>query len=479
MARLRNVRRTTAGAALLSLAVGVVGLAPTASNASSHREAPLIAGDARADNTDVYAFTSPDKPDTVSLVANWIPFEEPNGGPNFYPFAENTHYLVRIDNNGDGMADINYIWTFTNHYRDAKHQFLYNTGVVNSLTSPNLNFYQTYTLQKEDGPGGPKTIVSNAIVAPSDTGVASMPNYAALRSQATYSLPGGGKTYAGQADDPFFLDLRIFDLLYGANLSEAGHDTLSGYNVNTLALQIPKSDLALKGNATRNPVIGIWSTTAERSVTLQSGARVATGPYVQVSRLGNPLVNEAVVPLAYKDAFNSIAPNVDRFVAPVVDAVLHPIVPALIQSIYGIPAPKGPRNDLAEIFLTGIAKNAPTLDGTKAPIQADLNSPILNKDQDPKKFVPSEELRLNMAVPVTASPNRLGVLGGDLQGFPNGRRLGDDVVDIAIQALEGAAVTGIVPALAAGDAVNANDHAFGTTFPYVALPNTAAVNTAH
>ena len=478
MHKVRRLRRTTAGAALVSLAVGVVGLAPTASNASSHREAPLIAGDPRADNTDVYAFTSPDKPNTVTLIGNWIPFEEPNGGPNFYPFAENTHYIMRIDNNGDGMSDINYIWTFTNHYRDNKHEFLYNTGVVNSITSPNLNFYQTYTLQKEEGAGGPKTIISNAIVAPSDTGVASMPNYAALRSQATYALPGGGQTYAGQADDPFFLDLRIFDLLYGANLSEAGHDTLSGYNVNTLALQIPKSELALKGNAWRNPVIGVWSTTAERSVTLGIGARVATGPYVQVSRLGNPLVNEAVVPLAYKDAFNSIAPNADRFVAPVVQAVLHPIVPALIQSIYGIPAPKGNRDDLAEIFLTGIAKNAPTLDGTKAPIQADLNSPILNKDQNWKTFVPSEELRLNMSTPVTVNPNRLGVLGGDLQGFPNGRRLGDDVVDIAIQALEGAAVTGIVPALAAGDGVNTNDHPFGTTFPYVALPNTAAVNTA-
>jgi Domain of unknown function (DUF4331) len=160
----------------------------------------------------------------------------------------------------------------------------------------------------------------------------------------------------------------------------------------------------------------------------------------------------------------------------VVKAVLNPIVPQVVQSVYGIPAPKGPRNDLVEIFLTGIAKNAPTLDGSKAPIQADLNSPILNKDQDPKTFVPSEELRLNMAVPPAASPNRLGVLGGDLQGFPNGRRLTDDVVDIGLQALEGAATNGIVAPLAAGDAVDTNDHSFGTTFPYVALPNTASVN---
>ena len=476
-----RLRKTTAGAvALLTLAGGAAALAPTASLASSHREAPLIGGDARADNTDLYAFVSPDKPDTVTLVSNWIPFEEPNGGPNFYPFAENTHYIIRIDNNGDGMADINYMWTFTNHYRDAKGEFLYDTGVVNSVNDPTLNFYQTYTLQKQNTPGGWTTIVNNAVVAPSDTGVASMPNYANLRNEAVKPLPGGGKTFAGQSDDPFFLDLRVFDLLYGGNLTEAGHDTLSGYNVNTLALQVPKADLAYRGDPTRNPVVGIWSTTAEHSVNMATiGAASATGPFVQVSRLGNPLVNEAVVPLAYKDAFNSIAPNDDRFVAPVVNAVLHPIVPQLIQSIYGIPAPTGPRNDLVEIFLTGIAKNAPTLDGSKPPIQADLNSPVLNKDQDPTKFVPSEELRLNMSIAPTATPNRLGVLGGDLQGFPNGRRLTDDVVDIALQALEGAATKGIVAPLAAGDGVNANDHAFGTTFPYVALPNTAAVNTQH
>jgi Domain of unknown function (DUF4331) len=474
-------RRTvaTAGAAVFALSGGAAVLAPTASQASSHREAPLIAGDPRADNTDVYAFVSPDKTSTVTLLANWIPFEEPNGGPNYYPFAQNTHYMLHIDNNGDGVADINYIWTFTNHYRDAKGEFLYNTGVVNSVHDKTLNFYQTYTLQKETGPSGPKLILKQGIVAPSDTGVASMPNYAALMKQATVTTLGGGKAFAGQADDPFFLDLRIFDLLYGSNLSEAGHDTLAGYNVNTLGIQVPKSDLAYKGNPTRNPVIGVWSSTAERTVTVNSAGKAKLGPYVQVSRLGNPLVNEAVVPLAYKDAFNAIPPAVDHTVAPVVAAVLHPIVPALIQKIYGIKAPAGPRDDLAEIFLTGIAKSAPTLDGTKAPIQADLNSQVLNEDVNPAKFVPAEELRLNMSVPVTAKPNRLGVLGGDFQGWPNGRRLGDDVIDIALQALEGAAQTGkIVAPLAAGDGVNTNDHAFGKTFPYVAKPNTAAVNQA-
>jgi len=176
------------------------------------------------------------------------------------------------------------------------------------------------------------------------------------------------------------------------------------------------------------------------------------------------------VPLKYKDAFNGLQPWQDHTVAPVVAKVTDPIVPHLVQSIYGIPAPPTPRNDLVEIFLTGICK-------TCGPIAADLNSQKLNADVKSSAFVPSEELRLNMSIAPTASPSRLGVLGGDLQGYPNGRRLTDDVVDIELQALEGAAQTGhLVSALAAGDGVNANDTPFGNTFPYVALPHTAAVN---
>nr|WP_229928106.1 DUF4331 domain-containing protein [Kitasatospora indigofera] len=467
------------GVLALAAAGALAGLTPGVSSASSHREAPLIAGDPRADNTDVYAFVSPDKPDTVTLIANWIPFEEPNGGPNFYAFADDARYNIKIDADGDGRADTTYTWTFSNHYRDDANQFLYNTGVVNNLDDPTLNFRQTYTLTETHADGSSKTLLKDAVAAPSNTGQASMPNYAALRQQATRELPGGGQTYAGQADDPFFLDLRVFDLLYGGNLKESGHDTLSGYNVNTIAIQVPKKDLALKGDPTRNPVVGVWSTTDRKGATVVAdkggeGAAADKGGegFHQVSRLGNPLINEVVVPIKYKDAFNALSPEKDATVTPVVDKVKDPIVPKLIQSVYGIPAPATPRNDLVEIFLTGICKAC-------GPIQADLNSQQLNADVSKEKFLPGEELRLNMSVPPSASPNRLGVLGQDLAGFPNGRRLADDVVDIELQALEGAAQTGtIVPALAAGDGVNANDHAFGKTFPYVALPNTAAVNQA-
>jgi len=480
-------RRLSLFAAVATIATtgAMVGLTPGIASASSHREAPLTAGDPKIDNTDVYAFVSKDKTDSVTLIANWIPFEEPNGGPNFYPWQAGAHYDINVDNNGDGKADYIYRWVFKDVDKRGTNTFLYNNGPVTSLGDPNLLFKQTYTLTEIDKTNGTSHLLTTGVSAPSNVGPASMPNYAKLRNQAVKSFPtkdsfDGHKTFAGQSDDSFFLDLRIFDLLYGGNLSERGQDTLCGYNVNTIALQVPKSDLALRNDANSNPVVGIWSSTSKQTMKLTAGKATPSGPFVQVSRLGNPLVNEVVVPAGLKDAFNAITPNVDHTIKPVVNRVLYPEVPKLIQAIYGVPAPKTPREDLFEIFLTGIAKNAPTSNGSKAPIQADLNSQLLNKNVNAANFLPAEELRLNMAIDPTANPNRLGVLAGDLQGFPNGRRLTDDVVDIELQALEGAAQTGkLVPALAAGDKVNANEKAFGTSFPYIALPNNKAVNHAN
>lgn len=459
------------GAGALATGLTVLTLAPGTSAASSHREAPLIAGDPRADNTDVYAFTSPDRSDTVTLIANWIPFEEPNGGPNFYQFADDARYNIKIDNTGDGKADVTYTWKFRTTVRDAAGQFLYNTGPVTSLNDPDLNIRQFYDLTVTTA-RGTSTLLRSVPVAPSNVGKASMPNYGTLRSQALRSLPRGGKAFAGQAEDPFFADLRVFDLLYGGDLSERGQDTLAGYNVNSVALQIPKKDLALRGNSARNPVVGIWSTTDRRGVQVtDSRTKDSAAGWKQVSRLGNPLVNEVVVPLKFKDAFNTLNPSQDRTVQPVVDKVLDPILPKLIQKVYGVPAPKTPRNDLAEIYLTGICKAC-------GPIKADLNAHRLNKDAPLRSIVPAEELRLNMSVPPTAAPQRLGVLAGDLAGFPNGRRLADDVIDISLQAVEGAAQTGkLVEALADGDKVDTNEVPFGRSFPYLALPHGKGVNT--
>ncbi|GAA3281360.1 DUF4331 domain-containing protein [Dactylosporangium vinaceum] len=466
-----------ASAALGTLAVSSSGFAPIGAQASSHREAPLISSDPKVDNTDVYAFTSPDDPTSVTIVANWLPFEEPVGGPNFYGFDDNARYDINIDNDGDAVADITYRYQFNTTDSRGGTTFLANNGPVNHLTDPTLLVKQTYNLTRIAG--GTTTLATGAPVAPSYAGKASMPNYATLRQEAITSAGAGRQSFAGQADDPFFADLRVFDLLYGGDLKSVGQDTLAGYNVQTVALKIPKSELALGGNATRNPVIGIWSATSKQTLTLAAGTATPGGAFVQVSRLGNPLVNEAVAPAGLKDAFNGSVPAADHLNAALVNRVNDPEIPHLIQAIYGLAPPAAPRRDLVEIFLTGIATNAPTLDAQPAPIQADLNAHVLNQDVVPASFVPSEELRLNMSVPVTASPNRLGVLAGDLQGFPNGRRLTDDVVDIELQALEGAAQTGhLVPALAAGDGVNANNTAFGASFPYVALPNTTAVNRA-
>ncbi|PKV83284.1 DUF4331 domain-containing protein [Streptomyces sp. TLI_146] len=413
-------------------AAAIPALRPGAATASSHREAPLISGQPQYDNTDVYAFVSPDRPDTTTLIANWTPFEEPAGGPNFYPFADDAQHDIHIDSDGDGQGDLLYRWTFRNHTKNG-NTFLYNTGPVTSLDDPDLNFTQTYDIEllklKDQKVVSTTKLAQGLPVAPSHVGKASMPDYGVLRSQAVRQLPGGTTAFAGQADDPFFLDLRVFDLLYGGNLSEVGKDTLKGYNVNTIALQVPTAQLR---QSKQQPVIGIWSTTQRKN---------ASGGWSQVSRLGMPLVNEVVVPLKDKDKFNASAPWNDADFLPY---VTQPELPGLIESIYKIKAPAQPRNDLVSAFLTGVK---------------DLNQP--------PNVRPAEMIRLNTAIAPSSSPKRLGVLDGDTAGYPNGRRLTDDVVDISLQVVEGE-LTGAKNDL--GDAVNANDAAFGKSFPYVALP---------
>ena len=460
--RFSGRRRWVAGAA--AAATGLAVLSPAlgagTSAASSHREAPYTASDPRVDNTDVYAFVSPDDPDTVTFVANWIPFEEPNGGPNFYPFGDDVAYDIEIDNDGDAVVDLVYRWVFVSSYRNPD-TFLYNTGQVTSLDDTDLNFQQTYDLQLKQGDGAFVTIADDQPVAPSNVGPASMPDYASLRDEAVVDVTGGLKSFAGQADDPFFLDLRVFDLLYGApKLDQVGVDTLNGYNVNTIALQVPKNLVAAAGSATANPVIGVFSTTSRRSTRVleTDGTVTESGEYAQVSRLGSPLVNEVVVPVGLKDAFNNSRPEGDGDFLPLVQ---DPEVPRLIEALYGIEAPPTPRNDLVQVFLTGV-------DG--------LTNPALNAVTE--TGTPSEMLRLNLSVPPADDPDRLGVVGGDTAGFPNGRRLTDDVVDIGLQALEGVLLGGEQAALAAtlGDGVSSNDLSFGSSFPYVALPHNSSVN---
>ncbi|MFF4589372.1 DUF4331 domain-containing protein [Streptomyces sp. NPDC001388] len=413
-------------------AAGVVVLAPGAAQASSHREAPLISGTPQYDNTDLYAFVSPDHPDTTTIIANVIPFQEPGGGPNFYQFAEDAQYDIRIDNNGDAKEELVFRYTFKTNVKNRK-SFLYNTGVVDSLHDPDLNVTQTYDLElikEKNGKVVHDTKLADDVpVAPSNVGKASMPKYSKLRDQAIYKLSNGAKTFAGQADDPFFADLRVFDLLYGGDLSEVGNDTLKGYNVNTIALQVP-NDMIVE--AKHQPIVGIWTTTQRKN---------AQGYYSQVSRLGSPLVNEVVNPLKDKDKFNASQPKDD---GQFLKNVTNPELPKLIEAIFKIKAPAEPRNDLVDVFLKGVKG---------------LNQPPY--------VTPSEELRLNTSIKPAASPKRLGVLDGDNAGFPNGRRLTDDVIDASLQVVEGELV-GAKNDL--GDAVDKNDKNFEKYFPYVALP---------
>ncbi|MFI9829928.1 DUF4331 domain-containing protein [Streptomyces sp. NPDC051913] len=413
-------------------AAGVATLEPGAASASSHREAPLISGDPQYDNTDVYAFVSPDKPDTTTIIANWIPFEDPAGGPNFYTFAEDAQYDIHVDNNGDAQGELLFRYTFKTHTKNKK-TFLYNTGAVESLDDPDLNVTQSYDLElfklHNQRVVSKTKLADDVPVAPSNVGKASMPNYGKLRKEAIHELSSGATTFAGQADDPFFLDLRVFDLLYGGNLSEVGRDTLKGYNVNSIALQVPTDMIT---ESAEQPIVGIWSTTQRKN---------AQGYYSQVSRLGNPLVNEVVNPIEDKDKFNASAPWND---ADFLDNVTNPELPKLIEAIYKIKAPAEPRNDLVDVFLKGVEG---------------LNQP--------PHVRPAEELRLNTSIKPTHDPKRLGVLDGDNAGFPNGRRLSDDVLDAALQVVEGELV-GSKNDL--GDAVDKNDKKFGKSFPYLANP---------
>ncbi len=474
----------------LALTVGLAGLLALAllvpAGASSHREAPLITEDPVADNTDVYAFVSPDAPDTVTLISNWIPFEEPAGGPNFYNFGEDVLYEVNIDNDGDAVEDVTYEWRFTSTFTDPD-TFLYNTGTIDSLDDEDWNYRQTYTLSVVKD--GVRTVLGqNLPVPPNNIGPRSTPNYDDLADAAIVELPGGLTSFAGQRDEAFPVDLgSIFDLgglrplnsLHVAPLpNEFGKDATAGFNVHSVVLQVPIDELT-QGD---EPVIGVWSSTYRRKTRVfangSSATPAASGPFVQVSRLGMPLVNEVVIPIGLKDTFNTLKPSQDAGALAGVEApplstegdiplVTDPILANLIPVLYPDAFPDGeddlpppPRDDLVAIFLTGV-------EGVNQP--ADV--------------VPSEMIRLNTSIPPTpfADQDRLGLLAGQNDGFPNGRRLIDDVVDIELRALAGGTPFtpdfNVAPNNALTDGVDFNDRELLPVFPYIPAPFSGYDNT--
>ena len=290
---------------------------------SSHREAPEISKDPVADNTDTYAFVSPDAPDTVTLIANFIPLQAPQGGPNFFEFGDDVLYEIHISNNGDATPDVTYQFRFTTKIRNPK-TFLYNTGPITKITDPTWNRPQTYTVTVVDRVKGAKVIAKDLLCPPVNVGVRSTPNYANLAKQAIYHLPNGGKVFAGQRADAFFVDLgSIFDLgvlrpFQAAHLipsaAAAGVNGLQDFNVHSIAIQVKKTDLTIHGRTPSDPmnkdsVIGVWATASrQRSKAWDDGEckMVGYGSWQQVSRLGNPLFNEVVVPMAQKDRWNSL-----------------------------------------------------------------------------------------------------------------------------------------------------------------------------
>jgi Domain of unknown function (DUF4331) len=474
LSRYRRLVAVVSAVATLGLLASLTALSPT--RASSHREAPLISEDPVADNTDTYVWRSPDRPDTVTLVGNWIPLEEPAGGPNFNKFGDDVKYTLNVDNDGDAVDDIVYEFRFRTSVQNS-NTFLYNTGPITSLDDPDFNIRQSYSVAKVEN-GRRSMVASGLATPPVNIGPRSTPNYEALAAAAVANLKGGGKVFAGQRDDPFFVDLgSAFDLLGLRPLNQAhlikrptekGVDGVGGFNTHSIVLQVPITELTrdhqpLSGPTDPDAVIGVYAASERRQVRVLSskGNQPSQfGKWVRVSRLGMPLVNEVVIPLGKKDRFNASDPADD---AQFGKFVLAPEPARLIPVLYpGVKVPAAPRNDIATIFLTGI--------------------PGLNQ---PAKVTASEMIRLNMGIAPTpfAQQNPLGLLAGQMDGFPNGRRLVDDTPDIELRALAGG--TPFTPDFNKApnniltDGVQKNDKPFLSSFPYLATPHQGYDHTHH
>jgi hypothetical protein len=506
--------------------------------ASSHREAPLISKDTFADTTDVYMFISPENENNVVFVGSWIPFEAPEGGPNYYEWDPTALYDLYVDNDGDAQADITY--TLSSRVEVAKPDtFLYNIGPIGA-NGENWNRQQFITITEQTEGGASTVLIGNKLAEPVNVGSKSTPNYETYFEDGieTITTPAGpGKVFAGQTDDAFWVDLQVFDLLTlrgqdapvgYTNGNNIPVDSLSGFNVHSLVIEVPIAHVK-----DSDPVLGMWGGTRRPSQRVLLGAGGLGGQtnsvtFTQVSRLGMPLVNEVVIPLALKDAFNSIDPSLDVQIytdalgedvgALLQKSVEDPEIGRLLCGLYGVPlpgdanddcsteidaeAPRSGRGDIFDIFLTGIKLPKPfTVQTEGGPVTLPAGT-VVNRPQNPgitipgviTGVIPAEMLRINTDIKgglCASTPSRLGILGGDACGFPNGRRLADDVVEIELLAVAGAAYPVLDgrdaaftfnPALSEvlDDGVDYNDVPFygaenrteyPRTFPYMAPPH--------
>jgi hypothetical protein len=421
---------------------------------SSHREAPEVSKDPVADNTDVYAFVSPDRPSTVTLIANFIPFQNPQGGPNFYEFGDDVLYEIHVSNRGDARADVTYQFRFRTKVRNDS-TFLYNTGPISSISDPAWNRPQSYSVTRVTRDGSSSLLASRLPCPPVNIGPRSTPNYAHLAGQAVHSIQGGRTVFAGQRAEGFHVDLgSIFDLgtlrpFQMAHLipsaAAVGVNGTQGLNVHSIAIQVPIADLTRRGNRPTDPldagsVIGVWATASRQKSRIwdnEAGRYAWRGPFSQVSRLGNPLFNEVITPMAKKDRWNASPPHDDStFAKYVAQPELAKLLPVLYPGVFPkLAAYTKPRADLLAILLTGIPKGVvPGFQNYTGSTQADM-------------------LRLNVAVPPAANPNPIGLVAGDAAGFPNGRRVIDDVVAIELRAVAGATIPLVDPTFTPDGAV--------------------------
>ncbi|MDZ4803117.1 MAG: DUF4331 domain-containing protein [Bryobacteraceae bacterium] len=492
--------------ATLALLLAELMLLPFGAVASNHREAPITALDHKADITDLYAFVSysanqaPNTaPSKVTLILCVDPLLEPANGPTYFPFDPNVVYEIKIDNNNDAEADMSFEFRFqTQQTQPGLFTAMAGAGDgvaapanspapvpagtpivpprITSLTSAGLGQRQPYivSLVRNDIVNRLGAELSQTMYAvPANIGPRTM-DYSALYKEGTYSLPGGVKVFAGTVDDPFWIDLGgAFDTI---NLRKLGSgvpgvltdmedsakenfasDTVSGYAVNAIAIEVPIEMLTRTGRVepadSRAATIGVWATTSRPSMTVRRSPDVMmnSGPLRQVQRIGNPLINELLIGIGSKDKFSMDVPKNDaQFANFLLDPLLPRVVNALTNGVVAIPA--APRTDLLPLVTYAPPIAAA---GTPAGPVADL-------------------LRLNTGVPATppAMANRMGLLGGDAAGFPNGRRLMDDVVDIALRVAVGGVLAGPnfnkFPNNRLGDGVNVNDAPYKMEFPYVA-----------
>jgi Domain of unknown function (DUF4331) len=485
----------------VGLAMCLLLITPPGVFASSHREAPITALDHAADITDFYAFVSYDHPDRVTFIMNVDPFLEPSNGPNYFPFDPNVLYQIKIDNDNDALADVTFAIQFKTEIR-APQLFTGFAGAGNGINAPanspapvaqgtpivppaitsldgpgaaGLSLRQTYTVTMYRGHQRiPLEAEGKLFAVPSNVGPRTMPDYPALAKQGIYSVEGDRgaiRVFAGTVADPFYIDLgAAFDSFNfrqaagGGVLTPAADaddhtntapNAVSGFNVNTIAIEVPINYLTRDGNQHHandvKATIGTWATTSRAQFTIRNSTNPVEGfgNYQQVQRLANPLINELIIGTGYKDTWSMSQPVNDKTFA---NFDLDPTMARIFNAIYGIKIPTPPRTDLLPLVTYAPPIAAP---GTPAGPIADL-------------------LRLNTGVPPTPenSRRRLGLLAGDGAGFPNGRRLTDDVVDIATRVVAGGVLApgfNVTPNNILGDGVNTTDVPTQETFPFVAF----------